>query len=200
MDLTSAELAILESGTQRMGVFFRLATTPVLRVWLGVSKINPGINALDTTGEEYLGLGTLLDVPRFQQLLNGTAERVDVMMSGVSDQVLQIAQASPSSVKNKACAFGIALMNDSWQIVEQVRWIRRFVADYTSVRRKAATGPGESAVQAVALSVRSQTSNIRRPGLAYFSDQDQRARSPTDLFCERVHLYSQGTVRKWPTG
>jgi len=69
--LSDNEIAALESDTQRIGVFFRMATTPVVRLWLGIGDIKPGINAYDAANENYSGLGQLIDVPALNQLING---------------------------------------------------------------------------------------------------------------------------------
>jgi hypothetical protein len=52
VNLNAAELAVLESGQQRIGVFFRLETDPIVRIWLGVGNIEPGVNAYDLTGAQ----------------------------------------------------------------------------------------------------------------------------------------------------
>lgn len=48
--LSQPEIDALASDTQKIGIFFRMATDPVVRLWLGVSEIKPG--PAQMSGEE----------------------------------------------------------------------------------------------------------------------------------------------------
>lgn len=197
MELTSAELSALDADAQRIGAFFRLATDPIVRLWLGVGPINPGVNALDLTGQTYRGLGELLNLPEFQHLLNGQAERVEFSLSGVSDEVLALASAESNNVQGKACDVGIGIFDSDWQLLGAVKWMWRGYADYLSITRSPAQTPDGQTVQTVALSVGSLMTGRRRRAFSYFTDQDQQARSPGDLFFERTPIYSDNS-KTWP--
>lgn len=200
MNLSAAELSALSAGFQNIGIFFYLATTPAIRLWAGVGKINPGINAIDLTGQEYKGFGELVEVPTLRQLLNGAAERFEFVLSGVSETMLALAQDDAVEVKGKTGALGFALMDTEWQPIGEVHWIRRFIADYLSIRQDVVENPESGIVRTIALSVGTQVTNRRQPALSFFTDNDQRRRtgSPFDRFCERVGLYSQEQTKTWP--
>jgi hypothetical protein len=203
MDLSDQEYTALDGGSFRIGFFFRLATDPVVRLWLGVGKIAPGVNAIDLTGAVYTGFGEIVNVPAFRQLINGQAERVEFTLSGVSEQIIQIAsQEDAPNVRGKDCALGFALMGNTWQLLGPIRWIRRYTADFLAVRQTLTDNPDQPIVRTVTLSVGSLMTGRRRPGLSYFTDQDQRRRSagsPVDRFCERTVLYTQERRKSWPT-
>lgn len=200
MEFTEAELSVLESGTQRLGLFFYLATTPAVRIWLGVGDIEPGTNAIDLTGQTYTGFGSLRDIPEFQQLLNGQAERIEFTLSGVSADILAIASAEDApNVKGKDCALGFGLLSDDWSsLLAEIHWIRKYRADFLSVRQELSEDDENPIIRTVALSVGSRHTGRRRPALSFFTNQDQQRRSPDDKFCERTPLYSQEVTKRWP--
>lgn len=202
MELSIEELAALDGGSFRVGYFFRLATDPVLRLWLGAGNIEPGVNAIDLTGATYSGLGQVVNVPSFRQLINGQAERFEITMSGVSADILQIASEEDApNVRGKECAIGFALMDDDWQLLGQIRWIRRYIADFLSISQGITDDPANPIIRTVTLSIGSLMTGRRRPGLSYFTDADQKARStasPADRFCERTPYYVQEVRKAWP--
>jgi hypothetical protein len=193
------ELAALESGMQRIGIFFRLDTSPVVvRLWLGFGDIQPGVNVYDLTGAEYRGLGEITNVPAFKQLLNGAAERVEFTLSGVSGKVLQIASDDDAEeVKGRRTAVGFALMDRTWAMIGVVHWCAYYVADFLSVQQSAAD-PMAPIVRTIALSCSTRFTGRRRPSLSYFSDQDQQRRYPGDLFCNLAGRYAHGFNKAWP--
>lgn len=199
MILNDDELAVLESSMHRIAIFWRLDTDPVVRLWLGVGNIAPGVNVYDLTGEQYLGFGEVQNVPAYNQLINGRAVRVEFTVSGVSGYLLQIASSGyPQQVKGKRVAVGIGIMDEDWQLLGPVKWCANYEADYLSVAQSAEDETG-SVIRSLTLSCGSIMTGRRRPGLSFFSDQDQRARVPGDKFCERTPLYASGFNKAWPT-
>jgi hypothetical protein len=196
-----SELAALESGVIRIGVFFRMATLPdPVRLWLGVGVIEPGVNVLDTSGARYLGFGEIRDVPNFKQLLNGTAERVDFTLSGVAGEVLSIAsQNDAQAIKGKSVNVGYALMAPDWSLLGAVRFRASYLADYLGLDQQEAGSSDDPIVRSIRLSCGTTFTARWRPQYSYFSDRDQQARSPGDRFCERTAIYANGFNKAWPT-
>src|SRR5262245_50843604 len=193
--LTAAEIDTLDSDTQRIGIFFRMESTPIVRIWLGVGDIRPGINAFDATDEIYSGLGQLIDVPALSQLINGVADRITFHASGVSEDVLALTEQG-SNVKGAAVAMGVARLAGQWQQLGPPRWLFRGRADYVSLQQQSDKG-GKGITRVVELSVGSLFTGRRRRGLSYMTDADQQERHPGDLFCERTALYSESD-KTWP--
>lgn len=194
-----AELAALESGMQRLGYFWRLNLDPVVRLWLGVGDIRPGMNVYDADGEIYKGLGQITTLPPFKQLTNGAAERVTFTLSGVSGKVLQVAAGGdPEQVKGKRVASGFAIMASDWSMLGPVHWPANYTADYLSIEQDVTEDPTTPIVRTVALSCGTLLTARKRPGLSYFSNQDQQTRFPGDRFCERTPVYANGFNKAWP--
>lgn len=185
----------LASDTPRLGVFFRLGLTPPLRIWLGIGDCDAGIDAADGAGATYTGIGEMLDVPTFTQLVNGAAERVEFHLSGVTERMLQLASTDANDVKGAALLVGVGVFDGSWQLIAAPTWLRRFTVDYLSIRYENAR---DGANHTISLSARSFLTGRRRPGLSYFTDHDQQELSSGDLFCERSVLYSNATSKTWP--
>lgn len=194
------ELTALEAGTVRVAIFFRLETVPVVRIWLGIGNIQPGINVYDVTGAEYKGFGAIQNVPSFNQLVNGKAERIEFTISGVSGDIHAIASGGDAQqVKGKRVAIGLAVMAADWSLLGPVHWCANYFADFLSVQQAETDDPLQPVVRSITLSCRSLLTARRRPSYSYFTDQDQQARFPGDRFCERVSVYANGFNKTWPT-
>jgi hypothetical protein len=199
MTLSDDELAALESGQLRIGYFFRLDTDPVVRIWLGVGDIQPGINVLDAEGATYTGFGEISAIPELSQLINGAAERVEFTVSGVSGDILKIASGGDAQqVKSKRASVGFALFGPDWQLLGPIKWIRTYVADFLSIQQALTDDPAQPIVRTITLSCGSLLTARRRPSLSYFTNQDQQARHPGDLFCERTPIYANQFNKEWP--
>jgi hypothetical protein len=204
MTLTDAEIGALELGPPRLGLFIRLAIDPVLRCWLGVGPIKPGVNALDADDEAYSGYGELINVPAFQQLINGAMDRVDLQLSGLDDRILALASFS-EVVRAKPCDIGFGMFDEAWALLGAVHWCQHYIADFLAMKVTPAGDPGGQTLKTATLSCGSLMTGRRRPGRSYFNNQDQQARSlvlnpllPLDRFCERTPQYSVGGNKSWP--
>lgn len=185
----------LASPNPRVGIFFRLEIDPVFRLWLGIGDCEAGIDATDGSGATYSGLGEIINVPAFQQLINGAADRVSFALNFVSQEVAALASRDANEVKGVTLMMGFGLFDGDWQLIADPTWLRRFTVDYLTVSKEATAG---DAVWSLSLQARSFLTGRRRPGLSYFTDADQKARYPTDRFCERASLYSADVVKTWP--
>lgn len=192
------ELEALDSGVLRLGVFFRLETDPVVRLWLGFGDIVPGINAYDADGAVYRGLGELQNVPAINQLINGAAERVEFVMSGVSGEVLQISQGDDAeAIQGARADVGIGLMGQDWGLLGSLHWMASYVADILSGQQQPAR-PGDPIIRLVSLSAGTRFTRRRRPSLSYFTEQDQKRRFPGDRACDLVTNYAHNFNKTWP--
>jgi hypothetical protein len=179
-----------------MGVFFRLGIVPPARLWLGVGNCRAGIDATDISdGAVYNGLGEIISVPAFQQLINGAAERVVFALSGVSERIAGLAQAESSAVKGVPLLVGVGVFDADWQLIDPPRWIRRYFVDFPSSR---IAEDRDGSLNVVSLSCRSLMTGRRRPRAAFYTDAEQQAKSPGDRFCDRSALYSVDVIKQWP--
>ncbi|MBR0695943.1 hypothetical protein [Bradyrhizobium lablabi] len=194
----NTELSVLESGITSIGIFFRLDTVPPVRLWLGFGNIAPGINVLDPEGAVYAGFGALRDIPTINQLLNGSAERVEFALSGTDADILSlVSDDDVERVKGRRATVGFALMATDWSLLGQVHWCAFYVADYLELAQQPSDAT-QQIVRTVSLSCGSRFTGRRRPSLSYFSDQDQQRRFPGDLFCSLTKQYAHGFNKQWP--
>jgi hypothetical protein len=185
----------LASNAPRLGIFFRLGFATPLRLWLGVGDINAKLDVTDGTGATYSGLGQIIDLPALQQLINGAADRVTFHLSGVSPDVLTVASTEADAVKGISLNLGIGVFGTNWQLLADPTWIKRLFVDYLTVDRQDSK---DGSVRTVALACRTVMTGRRRPGLSYFTDDEQQSRSPGDLFCNQVARYSVDVTKVWP--
>jgi hypothetical protein len=195
LTLTEAEIDAIDGSTQSIGIFFRLATDPVVRLWLGIGPCRVGANALDADGAIYTGFGQLAGVPVVQQLINGVADRVEFQVSGVSQETLRLASSEALDVQGAAVGMGFGIFDGSWQLLGAVKWIFRGFADVVTLNQESVEG---GVTRTISLSVGSLFTGRRRRGLSYLTDQDQQLRHPGDRFCERTALYSEESDKVWP--
>lgn len=139
-----------------------------------------------------MGAGELVDIPALEQLINGKAQRLEVTMSGVSEETVAIAAEEALSIAGSAVSIGRIEFDDAWQIVN-VEWEWFGEARGLSVSQQSDQGRN----RAITLSVVAGDPSRRRPALAFFTDADQRYDFPDDAVFSNVAGISQGTTRRW---
>lgn len=189
----SEVLARLEAKRYALVCLILSKDGPV-RCWTGVGALDVPPDDVDVDGGRYLGIGLLGDLPEFRSLIGGTAERVDFLLSGVDDLTLSLADDSADAVIGAPVTVGVIFFDLDWQATP-VSWFWDGTADVPSVEQEA---NGPQVVRQVRLSVASRFTDRTRPQLSYWTDAEQRRRSPTDSFCSRVAGYSIDSTIKWP--
>lgn len=202
MDFNAAELAALDGDFQQKIILVRAQTTTgVIRIWFGVApfSVPPGIDSIyDPAGAAYNGFGQMMNAPIFQQMLNGSAERLEFILSGTSPQVMALASAEANTVKRQPVAMGVGFTGPDWQLLGDVHWCWRGVADYVKTEWQGASEPGQSARQAVKMSVASIMASRRRRALSYWTNGDFQVDHPGDRFCERTLSYDRRIIKSFP--
>lgn len=198
MDFTPAELAALDQGAPRLGIFFNLQTDDPLRLWFGVGDCEPGINAVDQLGATYEGGGEISGLPAFEQMLGGAAQVLTFQLSGVSAEVRAKVRGTQDKVRGRRCYLGQALLDERWQLIGPVRWPLLTFADYISTERRVTNDPRQPIIHIVNLNVSSIMVDRRRNQGSYYVQQEQDHRSPGDRFCERTTRYSQQATKEFP--
>jgi len=178
----------------RESYLLRIAADPPARIWSGFGDLEIPADAVEPEPAVYRGAGELLSVPDFQQLVNGTAERIEFSVSGVTEETLRLALEDAPSVRNAAVHVGRIDFDEHWQQIGPVEWEAVFRADVLSVSRQ---GSGDSPVRTISLSVGTDDTGRSRAPLAFFTDADQRFRSPTDAIFSHVAGIYAGTSRRF---
>jgi hypothetical protein len=176
-----------------VSTLFRIASDPVARVWGGLTDLIIPADTVETAPALYLGGGELVDVPDLQMLLNGTAQRLDITISGVSPQALSLAQEDAASVDGALVHIGKVYFDDALQI-DSVEWLAvLFAGPLTVASEPSATGRSRS----ISLSIGTDFTQRSKAPLGYFTDADQRRRAPDDRIFDHVAGITSGTARSY---
>lgn len=200
MAFISEELAqTLATGTARVSVAWLMKTDDGgdppswVRLWLGVGDYEIAPDLIDSQGGVYLGLGQLLAVPPLNQLINGLAERVEFVLSGVDALSFGLADQHANEVRGAPVHLALLPLGEDFQPLSPPIWAWEGEADVLRVNKD-----GRSLTRSVSVSVGSIMTGRRRPRPRHYSGIDQRQRSPDDAFCDRIGIYNAGSTRKWP--
>lgn len=196
MNLDPLIQAQIDGKLIRRCVLLYVATDTPIRVWTGVGDFDKAADAVDIEGGIYKGLGEIQEIPALQQLVNGVAQRIDLSLSGVDANIVALADSEAADVRSKAVSIGLQFFGEDWQTLGDTLWIWDGEADV--VKSESLSGADFTRVRTITLSVGTLTTGRRRPKLTFFTRSQQRRRSPTDAFCDRVALYSADTELKWP--
>lgn len=196
MNLDPLIQAQIDGKLIRRCVLLYVATDTAIRVWTGVGDFDKAADAVDIEGGIYKGLGEIQEIPALQQLVNGVAQRIDLSLSGVDANIVALADSEAADVRSKAVSIGLQFFDEDWQPLGDTLWIWDGEADV--VKSESLSGADFTRVRTITLSVGTLTTGRRRPKLTFFTRSQQRRRSPTDAFCDRVALYSADTELKWP--
>lgn len=171
----------------------RIDSDPVARLWTGFGDLLIPADIVEAEPAIYLGGGELLSAPDFEVPLNGSAERLDIQLSGVSSTVVAIALAEAASIKGAKVHFLRFYFNDEW-VLEDVEYDAVFRADKLTISSEESEN---GRTRTLTLSIASEDTNRNRSPQAYFTDQDQRRRSPTDAIFSHVSQITQGVMRRF---
>ena len=194
MARTPAQVAFLGGDAPRVLLFLRIAGGGLpspLRMWSGAGEFDLPIDAVETTGGVYLGIGRLIDVPSFGLLLNGKMERITLSLSGVDGVALGLADEDAHTVKGAVANVAVVALGDDLQPATPAIWVRDGTVDQMPISL--------GRTNSIGLSLGSLSTDRRRPPLGYYTPVDQRARSSTDAFCDLVPTYTADSTVRWPT-
>lgn len=176
----------------RESYLLKIDTIDPARIWSGVGMLEIPPDRVEPLGATYLGAGELLSVPDFQQLINGVAERIEFTVSGVSDETVRLALEDAPTVRNAAIYIGRIDFDENWQQVGPVEWEATFRADCLVID---STSSGGKRTRTLKLSAGSDDTGRTYAPAAFFTDADQRLRSPDDSFFDHVARLSNGSSR-----
>lgn len=192
-----SEAPLITGAQVRAGVLLRIGANPTpLRIWAGIGDLAIPSDTIEPGGAVYSGLGEIVNLPAVSQLVNGVADQVTFVLSGVDDNLLSLVDEEAEAVRFASARLAFVAMDANWQLASTVKWLWEGVVETPEVSQSAASGD-QDAVRSVSLTVSTGMTGRRRPTHAFYTDADQRRRSPDDRFCERVVLYSQGSTRKF---
>lgn len=178
----------------RESIVVRIASDPPALFWGGIGPLPLEADSVLPEDAVALGAGELVSFPDFQQLINGTAERLEFTISGVSPETLRLAIEDAPTVAGARVDVGRVTFDADWQIDGPVEWEAVFEARSLKVVR--ARG-GDETSRAIVLTIASGDTTRSRAPIAYFTDADQRRRSPDDNAAANTGTYSAGTTRRF---
>lgn len=141
-----------------------------------------------------LGGGDLTNLPDLEELINGTAQRVEIVFSGVSPEAVAMATADAADVPGASCHIGRLEFDENWQLASAISWEWAGEAQKLSVNSD--TGP-EGRRRSISLVAAAGAATRSRSPFSYFTDADQRRDFPDDLFFSHVAGINAGTSRRW---
>lgn len=179
----------------RESIVVRIDSDPPALFWGGIGPLPLDADAVIPEDAVALGAGELVNFPDFQQLINGTAERLEFTVSGVSADTLRLAIEDAASVNGARVDVGRISFDGDWQIDGPIEWEAVFEARSLKVAR--GRSEGEEANRAIILTIAAGDTTRSRANNAYFTDADQRRRSPDDNAAANTGTYSAGTTRRF---
>lgn len=178
----------------RESFIFRLETDEPAMLWTGHGDLLLPPDDILPSATIALGGGDLVNLPDLEQLINGTAQRIEVTLSGVSERTVQLAAEEAREVSGASAYIGRIQFDEQWQQSGPVVW------EWSGEGRGLVVGgdDGEGGrTRTITLKLGSGDTTRSRAPLAFFTDADQRRDFPTDAFFSHVAGINAGTSRRW---
>lgn len=173
----------------------RIDTDDPFRLWSGVGDLEVPADIVESATVTYYGGGEILNAPDFEVPINATADRIDLQLSGVSMSIVAMALAYREEVRGKKVHFVRFDFDQDLQL-DGVEYEATFIADKLTVNSQDGDGARS---RTIILSIATEDTNRNRAPLSYFTDQDQRKKSPTDAIFTYVSQITQGIQRRFGT-
>lgn len=171
----------------RHSYVFEVDTDTPVRLWTG-----HGYLTIDAT--TYMGSGDLISLPDIKGLINGIAERLDVAISGVSNDALRLLDDERHTIPLSPARIGRVVFDEAWQVDGPIEWLWSGEADTISISSRQ-TDNGRQRI--VTFGFASGNTKRSNPQIAFFTDADQRKRSSDDAFFSHVGQINAGVTRKF---
>lgn len=184
-------------GSHNLGVFMRMDTDPVCAVWLGVNDIPAKMQSIDVGSITYLGGGRLQNVPDFDVLMNGTADRIEITMSGVDPAQLAVYDVDDWDVRGEPVHIGVTALDQDFQPLSDIIPLWEGIASFVDEQSSPATGTDGFSVT-LSLSVGTGLVTRSYPSASLWSDAQQQALFPGDRGCENTARLARGAYPTWP--
>lgn len=181
-------------ATYRESVVAYIASDPPALLWSGVGPLPLPADIVLPAPMTALGGGELLSVPDFQQLINGTAQRLDFSLSGVDEETVRLATEDAPSVNGAAVHLGTIQFDENWQ-ADAIEWEATFQARSLSVSRTGDSSGGGQ--RTITLTIASGETQRSRASNAFFTDADQQRKHPGDSIFSHVAGINAGTSRRF---
>lgn len=175
-----------------VSILFRLASDPVARLWGGVGDLIIPADIVESADAIYLGGGELCDVPDLDALINGSATRISITVSGVTAATLALALEDAPSVRNADVHIGLVYLDADWQLIE-VEWLALLRSDTLTIA--ITTDPNGGRVRSITLSIGTDFTDRSTAPIAFFTQADQHRRSADDDIFDHVSGITEGTSR-----
>ena len=179
----------------RESYIVRIDCDPPALIWSGLGPLPLPADAVLPAAEVAMGAGELVSVPDFQQLMNGTAERLEFQVSGVSEETVRLALEDAPSVKGARVDIGRIDFGPDWQPLGPVEWEAVFQARSLKVSRPQAQG--DTISRSITLTIAHGDTTRAQSPLAFFTDADQRRKYPTDTAFGHVANINGGITRRF---
>jgi hypothetical protein len=172
--------------THRHSYVIEVDTADPVRIWTGHGGLQVGATFYDGTGQ-------IIDLPDIKALINGIADRLDITISGVSEDAVRLLEQDRNTIPQSPARIGRVSFDDEWQETG-IEWLWRGVADTVTINSQ----PSDNG-RIMSFSFGFASGNTRRsnPRIAFFTDADQRKRSADDAFFSHIGQISAGTTRKF---
>ncbi len=176
---------------------FYIATPDPAVFWSGHGPLLLDTDDVLPAPTVIMGAGQLVDIPALELLINGKAQRLEVTLSGVSEETIAIAVDEAAQIPGTPVHIARITFGEAWQIVS-VDWEWAGEGRGLTISSQDA---GSSRVRTLVLSIAAGDVSRRRPALSFFTDADQRYDFPDDAVFSGVAGISAGTTRRFgPSG
>jgi hypothetical protein len=190
------DTALMFRASISLGIYIRVETDPMLRLWSGINEISQTMPPIAVTPETYYPL-RMVAVPELDAIINQVASRVEIILEGVSvDAADEIAGLDPDVVGCNV-NFGFAAHDANWQALTPIQSVAEGVADFWAMGQPAVAG-SQTPTRTLSLSVGFGETGRKRPRRVAYSDTQQQFRYPGDTFCKDVPRYHRGYAIAWP--
>lgn len=179
----------------RESFIFRLETDEPAMFWSGFGDLLLPADLVLPEPTLVLGGGDLVNLPDLEQLINGTAQRVEVTLSGVAQRSATLAAEEAEQVSGAPAFIGRIQFDEAWQQQGPVVW--EWAGEGRGLSVSGDEADNGRRTRSITLKLGSGDTTRSRAPLAFFTDADQRRDFPDDTVFSHVAGINAGTSRRW---